>query len=177
MEQFEILWEVSDLTDRKRILSALIEKIVVYDKHVDIQFTTGYRQRIEIEKPKVDYFKRQLEKWEIEVLKNTPTKKAKALLMLAEGRKISEVAHKLQVDFLKIQWLVKAFNRSGIKTCFVDFKPNMKIEFEDYVLENIEKLKYMTFDDLMKHLQEKGYSVASNTLKNFWYRHFISKKI
>ncbi|MGA1847226.1 hypothetical protein, partial [Deferribacter abyssi] len=106
LEQFEILWEVSDLTDRKKLLSALIEKIVVYDEHVDIQFTTGYRQKIEIEKPKNNYFKRELEQWEIEGLKNTPTKKAKALIMLAEDKKISEIAYELQVDFSKVQWLV-----------------------------------------------------------------------
>ncbi|MGA1846231.1 recombinase family protein [Deferribacter abyssi] len=176
LEQFEVLWEVSDLTDRKKILSVLVEKIVVFDEYVDVQFTTGYRQRITIEEPKKDYFSRNLEDWEIEVLKNTPTKKAKALLMLNEGKKISEVAYELQVDFSKVQWLVKAFNRTGIRTCFEEFKPNMKIEFEDYVLENIDKLKHMTFDDLMKHLQEQGYRVASNKLKNFWYRHFVSKK-
>ncbi|KAA0258826.1 sigma-70 family RNA polymerase sigma factor [Deferribacter autotrophicus] len=95
---------------------------------------------------------------------------------------VSDYCTRFQITGLSIEeglklWLVKAYNRSGIKTCFVDFKPNMKIEFEDYVLENIEKLKHMTFDELMKHLQEKGYSVASNKLKNFWYRHFICKKI
>jgi len=177
LEQFEILWEVSDLTDKKKILSVLIEKIVVFDDYINIYFTTGYQHRIEIEQSTPNYFKRPLEKWEVEVLKNTPTKKAKALLMLHEGKRISEVAHELQVDFSKIQWLVRTYNKSGIKTCFVDFRDNMKIEFEDYVLENIEKLKNMTFDELMKHLQEKDYSVASNKLKNFWYRHFISKKI
>ncbi|MDK2792985.1 MAG: site-specific recombinase [Deferribacteres bacterium] len=177
LEQFEILWEVSDLTDKKKILSVLIEKIVVFDDYIDIYFTTGYQHRIKIEQSTPNYFIRPLEKWEVEVLKNTPTKKAKALLMLADGRKISEVAHELQVDFSKIQWLVRSYNKTGIKTCFVDFKTNMKIEFEDYVLENIEKLKHMTFDELMNHLQEKGYSVASNKLKNFWYKHFVSKKI
>lgn len=177
LDQFEVLWEVSDLTDKKKILSILIEKIVVFDDYVDICFTTGYQHKINIEKSIPNYFKRPLKAWEIEVLKNTPTKKAKALLMIAEGKKITEVAHELQVDFSKIQWLVRSYNKTGIKTCFVDFKTNMKIEFEDYVLENIEKLKHMTFDELMNHLQEKGYSVASNKLKNFWYKHFVSKKI
>lgn len=175
MKNFRSLWNVADNNEKRNLIQSIIERINVYSDCFIIYFKTGYEEKVFINK-KPAYINRNLEEWEIKVLENLPTNRAKAMLMIfRDHMSMIEAAYKLQVDFSKIQHLVHQFSQYGVKCCMTEFKENMKIEFEDYLLEHIDEFKQLTFAEIQEKLKSMGYDVSSNKVKNFWYRHFPRK--
>ena len=178
LDNFSVLWDVAALPEKRKLLLSIVSKVIVYKDKIEVWFTTGYKDTIKIEY-KNKYFNRKFNEWEIEALESFNTKKAKAILMLYEDKEMCEVANKLGVDFSKIQTLVRVFNENkvGISVCATDFPPNKEYPFEAFLMKNIEKVKRMTFDEILDFLRKNSYKATYGALKDVWYKHFPHKEI
>ena len=174
LENFWLILDLTELSEKRNLFQVIIEKIIANNDHLDVHLKTGYSFRVDYPR-KIRRFTRTLADWEITALEGMNTKKAKAVLMANNGVEVREIAHTLGVDFSKIQWILKAVVKKGIASCFKDFGENQPIPFENFLLENINTYKYLSFNKISDVLRKEGYSFSNQQLKNFWYQHFIQK--
>lgn len=174
LENFWLVLDLTELSEKRNLFQIIIKKIITHNDHFDVHLKTGYSFRVDYPR-KIRRFTRVLTDWEITALEGMNTKKAKAVLMANNGMEVREIAHTLQVDFSKVQWILKTVGIRGIASCFKDFGENQPIPFENFLLKNIDTYKYLSFNKIVDILRKEGFSFSSQQLKNFWYKHFIKK--
>jgi len=176
LENFWLILDLTELSEKRNLFQVIIEKITAYNDHLAVHLKTGYSFRVDYPR-KIRRFTRTLADWEITALEGMNTKRAKAVLMANNGMEVREIAHTLEVDFSKIQWILKAVGKRGIASCFKNFGENQPIPFESFLLENIDTYKYLSFSKIADVLRKEGYSFSNQQLRNFWYRHFTQKTV
>ena len=169
LNSFQVVFELADMWERRKLLNVIIDRIMAYDDYLDVYLKSGYSFRVDYAR-EIRRFTRSLQDWEITTLKGIGNKKARAILMASEGVRPREISRALNVDFGKVNTAIRAVNRRGVGVCFKEFGSNQEAPFESFLRQNITTFRYLSFRQIMKKLEDEGFSPSLSQFKNVYYR-------
>jgi len=169
LNSFQVVFELADMWERRKLLNIIIDRIIAHDDHLDVYLKSGYSFRVDYVR-EIKRFTRTLQDWEITTLKGIGNKKARAILMVNEGIRPMSISHALNVDFGKVNTAIRSVNKHGISICFKEFGSNQEVPFESFLQQNITTFRYLSFSQIIKKLEDEGFSPSLSQFKNVYYR-------
>jgi site-specific DNA recombinase len=168
IENFGKIIDLVAPSEKKALIRAILQAIIVHPERVEAIFKTGYSLTLTDYEKSLKEKIRPLTEKEQKQIKELVLRgniRAKAVLLSSDGLSAWEIAGLLGIHPGRIRYAIREFNRRGISSLFRDLQPKPPLPWEMKLADIIASNGQMSLNKLAEELKNCGYNVSPYMVK------------